>query len=360
MLKKILTILIAGVLFVSCKTTSPNERDQSPSKEDFSPDFISRYEDLKAQIADLKEKAIEAEADLFYPKLFSQAQTSEDNMDKAFHNQNEETMLKEANETIRILKDITRTTLDNKDKIAYLREAIEKELSKGEDSETFLANPELFNFINDEYFKGTNLYSQKDMEGALEAFSTAFYASQKVKKNAQQIADLEALKLSIVEQLKELERVEALTIADNDGNIIKPTEWNGYSYLNEDFDDFIAISEKADDILNEQSTAPSSVEDLLVRSRNAWELAFLFCEEDELDLAIEQLIISRQYSNTYAEYAIQDIHTVIKGDTLWGMSKTYYSDPFLWPLIWIRSQSLIKDPDLIYPGWRIVIPAISE
>lgn len=360
MLKKILTILVAGVLIVSCKTTSPNERDESPNKEGSSPEFISRYEDLKAQIANLKEKATEAEADLFYPKLFSQAQTAENNMDKAFNEQNEETMLKEANEAIRILTDITKTTLDNKDKIAYLREAIEKELAKGEDSETFLANPELFSFINDEYFKGTNLYSQKDMEGALEAFSTAFYASQKVKKNAQEMADLEAVKVSIVEQLKELERVETLSIADNEGNIIKPTEWNGYDYLNDDIDNLEAISEKSENILNEQSTSPSSVGDLLERARHAWELAVLFSEEGELDLAIEQLIISRQYSNTYAEYAIQDIHTVKKGDTLWGMSKTYYSDPFLWPLIWLRSQSLIKDPDLIYPGWRIVIPAISE
>lgn len=360
MLKKILTILVAGVLIVSCKTTSPNEKDEAPNTDNFSPDFISRYEELKSQIADLKEKAIQTEADLFYPNLFSKAQTHEDNMDEAFKKQEEETMLKEANESIRILKDIIKTTLDNKDKIAYLREAIESELAKGEDSETFLANPELFNFINEEYFKGTNLYSQKDMEGALEAFSTAFYASQKVRRNAQELENLEALKVSIVEQLKELERVEALTIADNDGNIVKPKEWNGYDYLSDDIDNLEVINNQKESILNEQATPPSTVEDLLERARHAWELALLFSEEGELDIAIEQLIISRQYSNTYAEYAVLDIHSVKKGDTLWGISKNYYKDPFLWPLIWIKNQSLIKDPDLIYPEWRVVVPAISE
>lgn len=42
------------------------------------------------------------------------------------------------------------------------------------------------------------------------------------------------------------------------------------------------------------------------------------------------------------------IHFVVKGDTLWDIAARYLGDPFLYPEL--AKLSLIKDPDLIYPG----------
>jgi LysM domain len=48
-------------------------------------------------------------------------------------------------------------------------------------------------------------------------------------------------------------------------------------------------------------------------------------------------------------------HKVIKGDTLWGISKAELNDPFLWPKVWKENPG-IENPNLIYPDQTIRIP----
>jgi len=52
-------------------------------------------------------------------------------------------------------------------------------------------------------------------------------------------------------------------------------------------------------------------------------------------------------------------YIIKKGDTLWDISGRKLQDHFLWPKIW-QINPQIKNPDLIYPGQRIMIPMEEE
>ena len=67
-------------------------------------------------------------------------------------------------------------------------------------------------------------------------------------------------------------------------------------------------------------------------------------------------------------------YTVVKGDCLWKISKMKYGSPYFWPAIWdankngvVNKDSLknnrhktISNPNLIYPGQILRIPALTD
>lgn len=51
-------------------------------------------------------------------------------------------------------------------------------------------------------------------------------------------------------------------------------------------------------------------------------------------------------------------YTVVKGDSLWKIAKRHYGDPLKWPVIYNANKDKIRNPNRIYPGQVLVIPAL--
>ena len=49
-------------------------------------------------------------------------------------------------------------------------------------------------------------------------------------------------------------------------------------------------------------------------------------------------------------------YTVVAGDSLSKISKKHYGDASQWRRIFEDNRDQIQNPDLIQPGWKLVIP----
>lgn len=52
-------------------------------------------------------------------------------------------------------------------------------------------------------------------------------------------------------------------------------------------------------------------------------------------------------------------HTVVRGETLWGLAQRYYQDAYLWPRIFEANRADVADPHWIYPSQVLVIPGLD-
>jgi len=76
------------------------------------------------------------------------------------------------------------------------------------------------------------------------------------------------------------------------------------------------------------------------------------------------LVISTAFPAAAEE---DQIYTIKKGDTLWGLSQRFIEDPYYWPNMWADNPA-ITNPHLIFPGQKIriqdgrleIIPAYAE
>ena len=73
----------------------------------------------------------------------------------------------------------------------------------------------------------------------------------------------------------------------------------------------------------------------------------------------DQLVTMEQIASDNTREVFEPVfYTIVKGDTLWGISSEFYGNGSKYPLIVEANLEVIKDADLIYPGQAIRIPEL--
>lgn len=62
---------------------------------------------------------------------------------------------------------------------------------------------------------------------------------------------------------------------------------------------------------------------------------------------------------TDADPTAPTLHEVKKGDNLWKIAEKHYGNGSKYPEIFEANKPMLKDPDLIYPGQMLRIPALD-
>lgn len=70
------------------------------------------------------------------------------------------------------------------------------------------------------------------------------------------------------------------------------------------------------------------------------------------------LIVSLVTLSGAAAFAVEQpsVYVIQKGDTLWGLSERFFSDPWYWPDLWAKNPD-IANPHLIFPGQKVKVYA---
>ena len=171
--------------------------------------------------------------------------------------------------------------------------------------------------------------------------------------------------------MKSLEDASRLTVVTEDGTIIKPQNWTEEEFLKE-IDQMMKQEQKNGApggqsmlIPTDQSTAvmaDDTTVTLLQQARDLWMQGMKEKAAGNYAKSLDYFNEAQRYIDMYKSYAVKGVYTVRlipdRRDCLWRIAeyKEIYGDPYRWPSIWRRNRKLIQNPDLIYPGWQLVIP----
>lgn len=363
--------IVVVVSFIACKT--PPEIRESKNAKIAKPDTKSfELRDIK----DIKNEVIKERGHLFYSKEFNEAEKLEEAMKQNFSKKKAKEVNEIALKVLERYKTIIKETREKKEKVNYLKENIEKYLNDAEANEAYIWIPLEIDEVNNLYFEATRKYKNYDLDDALDMYSKAFNRAQQAAKNAKEAKALKETDERMYKQLKALEAASNLPIYSNN-KLIKPSPWNGRAFIKErnsrlnllniNEDTYLlgetetpivlAYAEKLEIAKNSKPQEQFKTLELIERSRKLWEKGVEAKHVKNFRLANELFLESARYLEAYQSNASSELYVIKIGNTLWGISKKLYNDPYLWPKIWFANRQKIQNPDLIHSNWKIIIPA---
>ncbi|MDD9987321.1 MAG: hypothetical protein OXQ31_13675, partial [Spirochaetaceae bacterium] len=217
----------------------------------------------------------------------------------------------------------------------------------------------LYDQLNALYLVGLEAMQSYRLADAEEAFGAAVEVCRRLMAVADDaymdLRDRAAALMKAV--MEEIEEASELHVITETGDVIRPQPWNGQGVL----DQLRAGGAQRDALLD--GIGREGQNDLQT-AQGLWMEGVVEFDDEKYGQAISLFEDARRYLERYKFYVVLGIHTVRlipdRRESLWRIAEypQWYGDPFLWPRIWRRNRDLIQNPDLIYPGWQLIIPAI--
>lgn len=240
-----------------------------------------------------------------------------------------------------------------------LRVKAQTALDEADQADAYVWVPDLVQGANDAFFQGTGAWKGYRLDAAEEAWSTALFQAQSATAQAKTAAERKRTEQLMLDTMNKLQGASGKTVVDPNDNIIPPQPWNGQEELKK-LDQkplSMAIPQNGTVVMADKQRVT-----YLDEAKALWVQGVKAYNDGDLTLANESFLQSQKLIDTYLAMAVDKIYTVRlipdHRDSLWRIAeyKDIFGTPWDWPKIWKRNQKLIQNPDLIYPGWQLIIP----
>jgi len=213
---------------------------------------------------------------------------------------------------------------------------------------------------NDAFFQGTGAWRKYHLDAAEEAWTSALYQAQSAQAKALAEVERKRTEKLMLDTMKKIEDASGKTVVDPNDNIIAPQPWDGKKELEKLQPKPLSLVIPPDGsvvVLGEKQRVT-----YLDEAKDQWTQGVKALDAGDLTLANQAFLEAQKLIDTYLAMAVDSVYTVQlnpdKRDSLWRIAGhgDIYDTPWEWPKIWKRNQKLIQNPDLIYPGWQLIIP----
>jgi nucleoid-associated protein YgaU len=352
------------------------------SKEKADLAFQTSVEKEAASLAErmntLKESLLAKQADKYLPNEYDNAVVGMDQAAQMYRDGKIAVARERAYDTLKAMADLSALLDQRIAWVKILRRDTEQYLQDAEAAGAGQWAPAAKNKANALYLQGLDEFQAYRLDDSTETFGAALEAAKdalrlalenKNATTAEQKKKAEALR---AEAMKALEEASGLTVVTEDGKVIQPKKMNQEDFLKEiqrmeDQRKKQQLENKSQSMAIPQDSTTvvlegESGEDLLTQAKELWTLGLAEEGKGNYAQAQEYYQEAIRYIEIYKSYAVKGVYTVRlipdRRDCLWRIAEYdfIYGNPQLWPKIWRRNRKLIQNPDLIFPGWLLVIP----
>lgn len=241
-----------------------------------------------------------------------------------------------------------------------LRLQAQKALDEAESADAFVWVPDLVQSADDAFFQANGAWKKYRLDAAEESWSTALFQAKSAASKAKEAMERKRTEQLMLDTMKKLEDASGKTVVDPQDHIIAPQPWDGEKELQKIQPKPVSVLIPADG--STVVLADKQRVTYLDEAKDQWAQGVAAFNAGDLTLANESFLQAQKLIDTYLAMAVDKVYTVRlipeRRDSLWRISeyKDIFASPWDWPKIWKRNQKLIQNPDLIYPGWQLIIP----